>query len=79
MGLDMYLKKHTYIGAQYEHRNVNGKIEITEGSENKPVKIDFKRVIGEKRTTYMTGLSGKSKTERMIARSTAFPEIRFRN
>lgn len=44
MGLDMYLKKHTYIGAQYEHRNVNGKIEITEGSENKPVKIDFKRV-----------------------------------
>lgn len=29
MGLDMYLKKKHYIGAEYEHRNVEAAIEIT--------------------------------------------------
>lgn len=42
MGLDMYLTKKTYIGAEYEHRNVKGIIDIT--IEGKPVKIDFSRV-----------------------------------
>lgn len=42
MGLDMYLSKKIYIGANYEHRNVKGKIEIT--IDKKPVKIDFDKV-----------------------------------
>jgi hypothetical protein len=42
MGLDMYLKKKTYIGAEYQHRNVKGKIEITVG--DKPVNITFNKV-----------------------------------
>jgi hypothetical protein len=29
MGLDMYLTKKTYIGANYKHRGVSGKIDIT--------------------------------------------------
>lgn len=29
MGLDMYLTKKTYIGAEYEHRKVKAKVEIT--------------------------------------------------
>lgn len=42
MGLDMYLTKKTYVGAEYEHRNVEAKIEITIGG--KAVKIDPKRI-----------------------------------
>lgn len=42
MGLDMYLTKRTYIGAEYEHREVRGKIDITIKGE--PVTIDFNRV-----------------------------------
>ena len=44
MGLDMYLNKKTFIGANYEHTNVRGKIELTEGKENTPIKINLKRV-----------------------------------
>lgn len=40
MGLDMYLYKKTYIGAQYEHRNVKGKIDITIGDKVVPIKFD---------------------------------------
>jgi hypothetical protein len=42
MGLDMYLKKKTYIGAEYEHRQVKGTVKITAGGN--PVKINFKRI-----------------------------------
>jgi hypothetical protein len=42
MGLDMYLVKKTYIGANYEHRKVTGKIDIKIGGQ--PVKINFKRL-----------------------------------
>lgn len=42
MGLDMYLTKKTYIGAEYEHRNVKGIINIT--IEDKPININFNRV-----------------------------------
>jgi len=38
----MFLKKKTYIGAQYEHRNVKGKVEIT--IDGKPVNINFNRI-----------------------------------
>lgn len=44
MGLDMYLKKHIYIGANYEHNNVKGKISLTTGKEDKPVDIKLNRV-----------------------------------
>lgn len=42
MGLDMDLIKNTYIGAQYEHRNITGNIEIYR--DGKSVKIEFKRI-----------------------------------
>ena len=37
MGLDMYLKKKIYIGAEYEHRNVKSNIKISIGGENIPI------------------------------------------
>ena len=42
MGLDMYLTRKTYIGAQYEHRNVKGTIDIT--INGKQIPINFNRV-----------------------------------
>jgi hypothetical protein len=42
MGLDMYLRKRVYIGANYDHNKVSGKITIKKDS--KPVKINFKKV-----------------------------------
>lgn len=44
MGLDMYLSKKIYLGANYEHNNVNGKIELTRGKDNTPVIVDLKKV-----------------------------------
>ena len=42
MGLDMYLTRKVYIGAEYEHRKVTGTIDIQ--IEGKPVDIEFKKV-----------------------------------
>lgn len=42
MGLDMFLNKKWYVGAEFEHRNVTGKISIKVG-DNK-LKIDFSNV-----------------------------------
>ena len=42
MGLDMYLKKKKFIGAEYEHNKVEGKIEIT--IQGKPIPINFNKV-----------------------------------
>ena len=42
MGLDMYLTKHTYIGAEHEHQKVEGKIDIS--IKGNPVNINFNRV-----------------------------------
>ncbi len=42
MGLYMYLSKRTYIGAEYEHRNVKGVISIT--VNERPLDIKFNRV-----------------------------------
>ena len=42
MGLDMYLTKKNYIGAEYEHRKVKGKVEIT--IDGKPVPITFDNI-----------------------------------
>lgn len=44
MGLDMYLSRKKYIGANYEHRNVQGKIELTEGQDNTPININLKKI-----------------------------------
>jgi len=44
MGLDMYLKKHIYVGANYEHNNVKGEISLTKGKENTPIKISLNKV-----------------------------------
>ena len=42
MGLDMYLKKKIFIGANYEHRKITGTINVLR--DEKPVEIDFKKV-----------------------------------
>lgn len=42
MGLDMYLTKRTYVGAEYEFREVGGSIDITIKGE--PLNINFNRV-----------------------------------
>ena len=44
MGLDMYLYKKTYIGANYSHRKVKGEINLTYGDNNTPFKINIDRV-----------------------------------
>lgn len=44
MGLDMYLTKKIYVGANYEHNNVTGKINLKKGKDNKPIKVDIKKV-----------------------------------
>ena len=44
MGLDMFLNKKIHVGAEYEHNNVKGKIELTEGENNAPININFKKV-----------------------------------
>lgn len=42
MGLDMYLRKEVYIGANYEHRNVNGVIDLKSGDT--PIKVELSKV-----------------------------------
>lgn len=42
MGLDMYLKKSTYIAAKYTHRNVTGVVNIKIGEREVP--INFNRI-----------------------------------
>ena len=42
MGLDMYLKKKIYIGANYDHRKVTGKITIKQNG--RPINVNFKRI-----------------------------------
>lgn len=44
MGLDMYLNKKVYIGANYEHNKVTGSIEIFRDGE-KVNGIDFNKVV----------------------------------
>lgn len=44
MGLDMYLNKRTYVGANYKHRKITGKIELFKGDEKEPIKISFNKV-----------------------------------
>jgi hypothetical protein len=43
MGLDMYLTKHIYIGAKYEHREVKGSIDIT--SQGVAIPVNFNKVV----------------------------------
>lgn len=42
MGLDMYLTKQVYVGANYEHRKVTGRITLK--THDKPIKVKLKRV-----------------------------------
>ena len=42
MGLDMYLTKKTYVGGQYSHRNVSGKVEVKIGEDI--LNIDINRL-----------------------------------
>ena len=42
MGLDQYLSRKIYVGAEYEHRNVTGVIDIK--VDGKPVKVNFDKV-----------------------------------
>lgn len=42
MGLDMYLYREVYVGAEYEHRNVTGTIDIR--SNGNKIDIDLSKV-----------------------------------
>jgi hypothetical protein len=42
MGLDMYLNKRIYVGANYQHNEVTGKIELFRHGE--PIKINLNKV-----------------------------------
>lgn len=42
MGLDMYLDRHVYIGAEYEHNKVTGEIKLFR--DGKPIQIDLSKV-----------------------------------
>ena len=42
MGLDMYLTKRTYSGAEYEHNGIEGKIDLT--AKGQPITINLNRV-----------------------------------
>lgn len=42
MGLDMYLTKKIYIGANYEHNKVAGEITLTK--DGKPIKVNMKKL-----------------------------------
>lgn len=44
MGLDMYLTRKIYVEANDEHNKVKGKIELTQGDENTPIKVRFDKV-----------------------------------
>jgi hypothetical protein len=44
VGLDMYLNKKIYIGAEYAHRNVKGEINLTQGAKNDPIKINLSKI-----------------------------------
>ena len=44
MGLDMYLARKIYVGANYEYNKVKGKIELTQGDEDTPIKVRFDKV-----------------------------------
>ena len=42
MGLDMYLTKHIYIGAEWDHLQIEGEIKLSTKGKNIP--INFKKV-----------------------------------
>lgn len=47
MGLDMYLTKTTYVGANHEHRKVSGVVSPTENTgtpHEKPIKVELNRI-----------------------------------
>ena len=48
MGLDMYLSKKTYIGAEYKHRNVKGEINITIAGNKIPIRLERVSYIEER-------------------------------
>ena len=43
MGLDMYLAKRIYVGAEFDHRNVELKVDLKIGG--KPIKVNEKNVL----------------------------------
>ena len=52
MGLDMYLSRKIYVGGNYEHNNVKGKVNLTKGENNTPIKVDSRKI------TYITESCG---------------------
>ena len=48
MGLDMYLEKRTFIGAEYKHREVKGTCRITKQGKKVPIKFNRITSISER-------------------------------
>lgn len=40
MGLDMYLRRKLYIGGNFEHNNIAGKVEITKDNKLLPIDVN---------------------------------------
>lgn len=40
MGLDMYLRKHKYLGANYEHNNIKGTVYLTKNEVEIPINVN---------------------------------------
>jgi hypothetical protein len=48
MGLDMYLYREIYVGAQHEYRNVQGTVELTHAADNgerMPINVDVNKIV----------------------------------
>lgn len=40
MGLDMYLRKKIFVGANYEHRKITGTVELASDGKNLPIRFN---------------------------------------
>ena len=40
MGLDMYLKKKTYLGAEYEHNEISGVVKLEKRKSSVKIKLN---------------------------------------
>lgn len=40
MGLDMYLEKSIYVGAEYKHRNVKGSVTLSVNGKKLPINVN---------------------------------------
>lgn len=40
----MYLQRKVYVGANFEHREITGTVELFVGKEKRPLQVNFNRI-----------------------------------